>query len=484
MTWVAKLRLASDIQPQARAARVEKVIAAMELTNDRDKRIDELSGGQRKRVSTAMELLSEPLLLVLDEPTSGLDEGLDRKMMDSLRSAARDEDRAVIVVTHTMINIDRADEVLAITRRGRLAYFGPPGDLLQAFGAQNYADVMDQLRDDQVTAARPQVTEAPLSSAEVKALSRRRGSLPRHLPKLIGREFARQRNSIRQLAVSLAVGILLTALLSAAASPDGLATNPGKIAAMMVAYIVCLTFFSMAQSFSAVVDDRAVIEREARWSISATSTVLARAITCAPLAVTLGVLSTLLYLVLKSKSPADPVLPHPIGLFMFAVLLPLAAMAVGLFISTVSKSLRQAVFVLMGVLALQVVMTGLAPQFEGGSGQVMKVIAYFTPSRWTSAGLGADHGLLERIDVGPLTVGQLAQRENLPLDQNLTLQQQSALDDQLQTLGRSQPSPFKDGIWQHDALHVYGAAAALVVICVVALWGTVILLRRQLMATR
>lgn len=64
------------------------------------------------------------------------------------------------------------------------------------------------------------------------------------------------------------------------------------------------------------------------------------------------------------------------------------------------------------------------------------------------------------------------------------MQQQSALDDQLKTLGRSQPSPFKDGIWQHDALHVYGAAAALVVICVVALWGTVILLRRQLMATR
>ncbi|MBV8180855.1 MAG: ATP-binding cassette domain-containing protein [Mycobacterium sp.] len=485
LTWVAKLRLASDIHPLARAARVEKVIAAMELTNDRDKRIDELSGGQQKRVSTAMELLSEPLLLVLDEPTSGLDEGLDREMMDSLRSAARDEDRAVIVITHTMINIDRADEVLAITRCGRLAYFGPPGDLLQAFGAQNYADVMDQLRDDQVTATRPQVTEAPLSSAEVNALSHRRGSLPRHLPKLIGREFARQRHSIRQVAVSIAVGILLTALLTAAASPDGLATtNPGKIAAVMVAYIVCLTFFSMAQSFSAVVDDRAVIEREARWSISATSTVLARAITCAPLAVTLGVLSTLLYLVLKSKRPADPVLPHPIGLFMFAVLLPLAAMAVGLFISTVSKSLRQAVFVLMGVLALQVVMTGLAPQFEGGSGRVMKVIAYFTPSRWTSAGLGADHGLLKRIDVGPLTVGQLAQRDNLPLGQYLTLQQQSALDDQLKTVSQSQPSPFKDGIWQHDALHVYGAAAALVVICVVALWATVILLRRQLMATR
>ena len=352
-------------------------------------------------------------------------------------------------------------------------------------GTDNYADVMDKLRDDEVTTTRPQVTEAPLCDADVKAMSRSRGSVARHLPKLVGREFARQRNSIPQLAASLTIGILLTALLTAAASPDGLATNPGKIASMMVAYIVCLTFFSMAQSFSTVVDDRTVIEREARWSISATSTVLARAITCAPLAVTLGVLSTLLYVMLKSKSPADPVLPHPIGLFMFAVLLPLAAMAVGLFISTVSKSLRQAVFILMGVLALQVVMTGLAPQFDGGSGKVMKMVAYFTPSRWTSAGLGADHGLLKGIDMGPLTVDKLAQSQNVAANEHLTLQDRLALNDQLSAFGPTkQPSPFKDGIWQHDVLHVFGAAAALVVICVVALGCTILLLRRQLMATR
>jgi ABC-type multidrug transport system ATPase subunit len=482
LTWVAKLRMASDLDSKARAARVEKVMDTMELTNDRTKRIDELSGGQRKRVSTAMELLSEPLLLVLDEPTSGLDEGLDRKMMDSLRSAARDEDRAVIVVTHTMINIDRADEVLAITRHGRLAYFGPPEGLLEAFGTQNYAEVMDLLREDHVTAIRPDVTEAPLSSADVKASPRSKRSVRRHLPNLIGREFARQRNSIRTILVGLVVGVLLTALLSAAASPDGLAANAGKIAMVMVAYIVCLTFFSMAQSFSAVVDDRAVIEREARWSISATSTVLARAITCAPFAVILGVLSTLLYLQLKPKAPAYAVVPYPFGLFLFGVLLPLAAMAVGLLISTIAKSLRQAVFVLMGVLALQVVMTGVAPQFDGRAGGVMRVVALFTPSRWSSAGFGADRGLLEKIDMGPVTVRQMA--GGLPLDQYLTPEQQAALDAQLKAQPHIQASPFKDQIWQHDALHVYGAAAALVVIFVVALCLTIFLLRRQLTATR
>jgi hypothetical protein len=136
----------------------------------------------------------------------------------------------------------------------------------------------------------------------------------------------------------------------------------------------------------------------------------------------------------------------------------------------------------MGVLALQVVMTGVAPQFDGRAGGVMRVVALFTPSRWSSAGFGADRGLLEKIDMGPVTVRQMA--GGLPLDQYLTPEQQAALDAQLKGQPHIQASPFKDQIWQHDALHVYGAAAALVVIFVVALCLTIFLLRRQLTATR
>ncbi|WP_172800700.1 ATP-binding cassette domain-containing protein [Mycobacterium sp. IS-1496] len=466
LTWVARLRLAADVDPREGAERVAQVIAAMELTNEVQKRIDELSGGQRKRVSTAMELLSDPLLLVLDEPTSGLDEGLDRKMMDSLRSSARDEGRAVIVVTHSMVNIDRADRVLALTRRGQLAYFGSPAELLHTFGANNYAEVMDLLRADRVTEARPQISAASLSNSDVAAAPPRRGSLARHLPYLVGREFARQRNNAGQLAASLGVGVLLTALLSAAASGDGLAGNPRGISSMLIAFIVCLTFFSMAQSFAAIVDDRDTIERESRWSISATSMVLARAIACAPLAVTLGILSTLLYLVLKRRDPIDPVLPHPLGLLIFAVTLPLTAMTIGLLISAVSKSLRQAVFILMGVLALQVVMTGLAPPFEGAAGEVMKVLAYFTPSRWSSAGLGANHGITRSFYVDPGTGKPLAAGESPD------------------ALSQVQPSPFQDAIWSHDASHVYLAAAALIVMGLTALIATALVLRRQLMAPR
>ncbi|MFX0578042.1 ATP-binding cassette domain-containing protein [Nocardia nepalensis] len=447
LLWVAGLRTASDTSRSERAARVDTVIAEMELAGEVDKRIDTLSGGQRKRVSTAMELLSDPQLLVLDEPTSGLDEGLDRAMMQRLRVVA-ETGCAVIVVTHSMVNVDCADKVLAVTGRGRLGFFGPPRELLGAFDVDSYAEVMDRLRADRQ--AGQQSTPSTPQPAEHAVATPMRGSIHRHLPRLIGREWARQRNGFRTLALGSAAGIGLTASLAAAASDSGLGGDPRAISSVMIALIVCLTFFSMAQSFAAIVDDRVVIEREARWGISAASVVLARAITCTPLAVLLGVASIVGYLGIKS-GPANPVLPQPYGLLLFGTTLPLAAMALGLLVSACSKSLRQAVFVLMAVLALQVVMTGLAPPFEGAPGAVLRMFAYAAPSRWASAGLGADIGL-----AAPAPPGSAA----------------------------AQANPFTDSIWTHDARHVETAAAVLVVIAVAATASTIRVLRRQLLALK
>jgi ABC transport system ATP-binding/permease protein len=468
LTSVASLRLAADTGFAERAQRVDNVIAAMELTGEVHKRIDTLSGGQGKRVSTAMELLSDPMLLVLDEPTSGLDEGLDRKMMDSLRSVAAN-DCAVIVVTHSTVNLECADKVLAITDGGRLAFLGPPAALLDAFGATNYAEVMNQLRAGRVTAVRPQISQAPLGGATVTASPPTRGSLSRHLPRLVGRELARQRNSARQLAITLVSGILLTVGLAFAASPRGLGGDSRAISSTLIALIVLLTFFSMAQSFAAVVDDRDVIDRESRWSISPASMILARALTCAPLAVILGVSSVCLYLLIPGHAPQHTVLPNPTGLLLFAVLLPLAAMSIGLLISTLSKSLRQAVFILTGVLALQVIMTGLAPPFEGKPGEMLRHLSVLTPSRWAAAGLGGDIGIAvpstmpsQQLPVPPGGHPVPANRSAVPIDS----------------------SPFNDAIWFHDASHVYTAAAALVIITVVSLGITIWTLRKKLLSTR
>ena len=111
----------------------------------RHKRIDQLSGGQRKRVSIAAELLADPSLFFLDEPTSGLDPGLEKRMMYTLRRLA-DAGRTIVLVTHATANITRCDHV-AFMAEGRLVYFGPPAEALAFFRVDSgdFADIYTKL---------------------------------------------------------------------------------------------------------------------------------------------------------------------------------------------------------------------------------------------------------------------------------------------------------------------------------------------------
>ncbi|MEV6924222.1 ATP-binding cassette domain-containing protein [Dactylosporangium sp. NPDC051485] len=144
LRFAAALRFADDVPRKERRARVAEVLKTLNLTERAKQRIDSLSGGQRKRVSVALELLTEPSLLFLDEPTSGLDPALDKEVMEELRGLA-DKGRTVAVVTHNVMHLDLADRVLVLTVGGRMGFFGPPGELLEFFGAEDYAEVFREV---------------------------------------------------------------------------------------------------------------------------------------------------------------------------------------------------------------------------------------------------------------------------------------------------------------------------------------------------
>ena len=80
LTYAARLRLPDATGPEI-DARVNKVLSEVEMSEHADKQVGRLSGGQRKRVSIASELLAEPGLFFLDEPTSGLDPGLELSLI-------------------------------------------------------------------------------------------------------------------------------------------------------------------------------------------------------------------------------------------------------------------------------------------------------------------------------------------------------------------------------------------------------------------
>ncbi|MEU8972357.1 ATP-binding cassette domain-containing protein [Streptomyces monashensis] len=140
LSYGAKLRFPRDTDAAAREERVREVLEELGLSDRMDTRITALSGGQRKRVSVAMELLTKPALLLLDEPTSGLDPGLDRQVMQMLRGLA-DGGRRVAVVTHSVANLHLCDRLLVLAPGGRTAYFGPSHYALEFFGHDDWADV-------------------------------------------------------------------------------------------------------------------------------------------------------------------------------------------------------------------------------------------------------------------------------------------------------------------------------------------------------
>jgi len=145
LDYTAQLRLAGDTPTEERARLVADVLATLELTERADTPIHRLSGGQRKRVSIAAELLTEPSLLFLDEPTSGLDPGLEEALMLLLRELAY-KGKTVVIVTHTLDHIHLCDAVLLLVD-GRLAFSGPARATRSYFGVDHVVDLYSRLKE-------------------------------------------------------------------------------------------------------------------------------------------------------------------------------------------------------------------------------------------------------------------------------------------------------------------------------------------------
>ena len=146
LTVKAALRYAADLRfPQGTTAeqrerRIDEVLTDLRLTEFEGNKVATLSGGQRKRVSVALELLTKPSVLFLDEPTSGLDPGMDRDVMRMLRCLT-DEGRTVLVVTHSVAELQACDLLLVMAPGGGVAYYGPPQEALAFFECETWADV-------------------------------------------------------------------------------------------------------------------------------------------------------------------------------------------------------------------------------------------------------------------------------------------------------------------------------------------------------
>jgi ABC transport system ATP-binding/permease protein len=419
LRFAADLRFSPDVDRATRDQRIAQVIEEMDLAERADVRISNLSGGQRKRVNVALELLTQPSLLFLDEPTSGLDPGNEREMMELLRSLAADG-RVVIVVTHSSQSLDLCDRVLFMAPGGKVAYFGPPKEALSYFEKGlpegGYAAAFTALEEAEDVDWKERFRASPLYAQYIRRTAsgteQREREARQPLPPPPQLSFLRQLRILarRQLALILAEprallvlalqAPLLGLLYYTVFGPNSLSTKHGDNATLIVWLLaVGATWLGVANSITEVVKERAVYRRERSVGLSIGPYlgskvlfygVLAAAQACVLVAVGLarqpvppgdrGGFARVLapFKLVHGDFHKGSVFGSELFELMVAIALTgVAAVALGLFISTVVKSSNQALGILPLVLAVQVVLS--LPLFQGAfATQLGKV----TSARW------------------------------------------------------------------------------------------------------
>jgi len=393
--YAAELRLPPDTSKQERAQVVAQVLEELDLTKHADTRVDKLSGGQRKRASVALELLTQPSLLLLDEPTSGLDPALDRQVMLMLRQLA-DAGRVVLVVTHSVSYLDVCDQILLIAPGGKTAFNGPPSQVGAALGTTNWADIFANVGADPDEANRrfierdgKRLSEAPVPESPADLGEPMHTDLVRQFS-TIARRQVRLVVSDRGYSVFLALLPFLIGALSLTvkgpkpglgpADPLGLApTQPQYI---MVLLNIGAVFMGTALTIRDLIGERPIFRREQAVGLSTTAYLMAKVFVFFVFATVQAAIATFIVRLGKGAPTAHPPFfdNSTFSLFVTVAGTCVASAILGLLLSAVAQSNEQIMPLLVVSIMSQLVLAGGMIPVTGRAG--LNQLSWVTPGRW------------------------------------------------------------------------------------------------------
>ncbi|KMO96947.1 FHA domain-containing protein [Streptomyces roseus] len=417
LTYAAELRFPQDTAAGERQARVDEVIGELGLGQRADQPIHSLSGGQRKRVSVALELLTKPSLLFLDEPTSGLDPGMDRSVMHMLRGLA-DDGRTVIVVTHSVLSLDVCDRLLVLAPGGRVAYFGPPAKTLAFFGFDQWPEAFEAFENDRDrdwageylaspqhrtyvrnAARQPRQEEDRSGTADFAAPPPKAQSWGSQLSTLMRRYAAALSADRTFLAIMIALPFVMGAMARALAGSA--LTAETAINALL---ILCVggVLTGAANAVRELVKERVIYQRERAVGLSRSAYLMSKVLVLGAVTVAQAVVLTLVGLYgVDTNAPGGKgvFMPPLVEITLAVALLSFTAMMLGLLVSALVRKEEVTMPLLVLLAIVQVVFCGALLQLDGVP--VIGQLAWLVPSRWA---LGAMAGT---IDLGAIVPGKL-----------------------------------------------------------------------------
>ncbi|MCY0933796.1 FHA domain-containing protein [Streptomyces sp. H34-S4] len=414
LKYAAKLRFPGDTAESERAARINEVLRELKLDIHKDKKITSLSGGQRKRVSVALELLTKPSLIFLDEPTSGLDPGMDRDVMQLLRGLA-DDGRTVLVVTHSVAELAICDKLLVMAPGGSVAYFGPPDEALNFFGYANWADVFSafeeyrefdwagrwkgsqhyQLYAADIDAVAPQSVQPAMQQArppKPQGWGSQLWTLIRRYVSVI----ASDRGFIALMLLLPAVLGVVSTVIPATfglAPPKPPSTFNSAAGTITLILAVGMCFSGAANSVRELIKERVIYERERATGLSRSAYLMSKVIVLGFITAIQGVVICGIGFFPRDMPTEGLLMPPAVEICLSITALGFTSMMFGLVISSLVKTSEKTMPLLVMFAIIQVVFTGILFQVYDSPG--LEQVAWLMPSRWAVAAAGTTLHLSE-----------------------------------------------------------------------------------------
>jgi ABC-type multidrug transport system ATPase subunit len=409
--YAAELRLPPDTSKADRQQVVAQVLEELELTKHGDTRVDKLSGGQRKRASVALELLTGPSLLILDEPTSGLDPALDRQVMMMLRQLA-DAGRVVLVVTHSVAYLDVCDQILLLAPGGKTAFLGPTTQIGAAMGTTNWADIFAKVGADPDEANRRFLAEnrpPPATPSE---------SRPADLGEPVHTNVLRQLSTVARRQIRLVIsdrgytvflallpfliGILTLTVRGKTGygMGDPLSNSPNQPDQILVMLTVGAVFMGTALTIRDLVGERPIFKREQAVGLSTVAYLAAKIAVFSTFAIVQAGVATAISVGGWGQPISGALVLGNVSLELFVdvALTCVASALLGMALSAIAKSQDQIMPFLVIAIMSQLVFCGGLIWVTGRA--VLDQLSWVTPARWGYAAAASTIDT-HRLVVGP-----------------------------------------------------------------------------------
>jgi ABC-type multidrug transport system ATPase subunit len=417
LTYAARLRLPAGSSARDADRAVEAVMRDLALSDRAEVAVRRLSGGQRKRASIAVELLSAPHTLFLDEPTSGLDPATSAGVVRLLRRLAA-RGITVVLTTHDPASIDVCDRVVLLDRDGQLAFAGSPGEARTAFGVTDLAAVFELLAAGATTprewAERYAVGRAPAVPPTVGASSAPaaggvgpapvpRAGLLRQTWLLARRNADVLVRSRLTLAVLVGSPVLVTAMLAMLFQPGAFdARDAADLGPAQVVFWTAFSgfFFGLTYGLLQIVGEQSIVRRERRSGLRPLAYVASKIVVLVPVlagvtVVLLGVLRAL------DRLPGESWQVYG-SLFVTLMTEEVSALALGLLASAAVATSSQAALALPMLCFPQVLFAGAVVPVDDMA-PTGRALSFGLSNRYAFEALGADL----RLDAATRTLPSL-----------------------------------------------------------------------------